>query len=67
MFRRVLLAIFLVVTNIKEKFPIDAIVVIDGGGFKRGAIKWVKSQIGSRLLDVFSMSDFHKWVNEGNL
>ena len=55
------------VQNIKERFPIDSVVVIDGGGFKKGAIKWVKSQIGGRLLDVFSMSDFHKWVNEGNL
>lgn len=55
------------VKNINEKFQIDAIVVIDGGGFKKGAIKWVKNQIGGRLLYVFSMSDFHKWVNEGNL
>jgi hypothetical protein len=55
------------VSNIKERFPINAIVVIDGGGFKKGAIKWVQSQIDGKLLNVFSMSDFHKWVNKGNL
>jgi hypothetical protein len=26
------------VKNIKERFPIDSVVVIDGGGFKKGAI-----------------------------
>lgn len=55
------------VDNIKLKFPIDAIIIIDGGGQKKGAIEWVKKQIGDRLLDVFSMSDFQKWVNKGNL
>jgi hypothetical protein len=55
------------VQNIKEKFPINAIIIIDGGGFKRGAIEWVRSQIGGRLINVFSMSDFQKWVNKGNL
>jgi hypothetical protein len=57
---------FLVI-NIKEKFPFDAIIIIDGGGQKKGAIEWVKNQIGGRLLNVFSMTDFHKWVNKGNL
>ena len=55
------------VSNIKNRFPFDAIVVIDGGGFKKGAINWVKNQIGGHLLNVFSMADFHKWVNKGNL
>ncbi len=55
------------VKNIKEKFSIKAVIVIDGGGQKKGAIEWVKNQIGGNLLDVFSMSDFQKWVNKGNL
>lgn len=55
------------VKNIKEKFPADAIVIIDGGGFKKGAIEWVKKEIGGRLLNVFSMVDFQKWVNKGNI
>jgi len=55
------------VNNIKQKFPIDAIIIIDGGGQKKGAIEWVKTQIGGRLLNVFSMSSFQKWVNNGNL
>lgn len=55
------------VQNIKTRFPADTIVIIDGGGFKTGAINWVKSQIEGRLIDVFSMADFQKWVNKGNL
>lgn len=55
------------VKNIKTKYPYDAIVVIDGGGQKSGAIKWMKDQIGGRLKNVFSMAEFHKWVNTGNL
>nr|WP_320160896.1 PD-(D/E)XK nuclease superfamily protein [uncultured Methanoregula sp.] len=55
------------VQNIKEKFPTDAIVIIDGGGSKKGAIEWVKSQIGGKLINVFGMMDFQKWKNNGNL
>ncbi len=55
------------VHNIKEKYPIDAIMLIDGGGHKKGAIEYVKNQIGGRLVNVFSMSEFQKWVNKENL
>jgi len=55
------------VDNIKLKFPIDAIIIIDGGGQKKGAIEWVEKQIGGHLLNVFSMSSFQKWVNNDNL
>ena len=55
------------VNNIKQKFSLDAVIIIDGGGQKKGAIEWVKKQIGGHLVDVFSMADFQKWVNKGNL
>ncbi|UZE92215.1 MAG: hypothetical protein IB616_05780 [Methanosarcinales archaeon] len=32
------------VANIKEKFPCPSIVVLDGGGYKSGAEKWLRNQ-----------------------
>lgn len=55
------------VSNIKEVFPCRAIIVIDGGGYKKGALKWLKNQTNLKLIGVFSLSEFLKWVNKGNL
>ncbi|MEC4985189.1 MAG: PD-(D/E)XK nuclease superfamily protein [Oscillatoria sp. PMC 1068.18] len=51
--------------NIQNCYPAPAIVVIDGGGMKPGAIKWLKSQVGSNqnLLGVYGLMDFVVWAN----
>lgn len=55
------------VHNIKEKLPYAAIILLDGGGYKPRAETWLKAQIDKKLLGVFSMGEFTKWSNLGNL
>lgn len=55
------------VLNIKEQFPCPAIIVIDGGGYKPGAEKWLRSQIDDKLLHVFNIREYITWVNNGAL
>ena len=55
------------VLNIKKKSPIPCIIVIDGGGYKQEAYKWLKNQIGGNLTGVFNMSEFTKFVNNNNI
>jgi len=55
------------VLNIRKIFPCKAIIIIDGGGYKKGALKWLKNQIDIKLIGVFNVSEFLKWVNKGNL
>ncbi|AFB31646.1 DNA adenine methyltransferases (MboA)-like domain protein [Rickettsia rhipicephali str. Ect] len=42
----------------------DTIIIIDGDGYKKEALKWLKDQVGSNLIEVFSMSEFTSWVNK---
>jgi PD-(D/E)XK nuclease superfamily domain len=54
--------------NIQTKYGTPTIVVLGGGGYKKGAEKWLRSQAGQgNLLFVFSMEQFAAWVNKGNL
>lgn len=55
------------VINIQTKYPYKTILILDGGGYRKGAEKWVRSQIGNNLLHVFSMVEFQTWVNKGGL
>jgi len=55
------------VANINERYPSPAMIVIDGGGFKKGAVDWLANQRGENLLEVLTMQQFQKWVNEGNI
>lgn len=55
------------VHNIKEQFPCSAIIVIDGDGYKKGAIKWLRSQVDDKLLHVFNIREYITWVNDGGL
>lgn len=55
------------VLNIKEIFPCPAIIVIDGGGYKEGALNWLKNQVDNQLIGVFDLSGFLKWANSGGL
>lgn len=52
------------VVNIKEKYQYDTILVLDGGGYKKGAEEWIRSQVGENFKHVFNMPEFQKWVNK---
>jgi hypothetical protein len=60
--------------NCIEAMPEDyIIIVIDGGGFKEGAVKWLretakqnkynKADIGKKIL-VFTLAEFMAWANK---
>jgi len=55
------------VQNIKEKFPCPAIIIIDGNGYRQGALNWLKQQIDDKLIGVFNIVDFFKWANREDL
>ena len=63
--------------TVDEKFPYlvhnvyaseyDTILVIDGGGYRPGALEWLRYMQRDNLLHIFHMVDFQSWVNRGNL
>lgn len=53
--------------NIKEKYPCSTIIILDGGGYKPAANKWLRSQIGGNLIGVFNMVEFMTYVNKDGL
>jgi hypothetical protein len=56
------------VLNIQMKYQSPTILILDGGGYKKGAERWIRSQVGhGNFLAVFNMPEFAKWVNNGNL
>lgn len=58
---------FLVVNIMKTGVP--TVVLIDGGGYKKTALAWLKNQVDDRraLIGVWTMADFQKKVNDGFL
>lgn len=53
------------VENIRTVYPCTTIIIIDGQGFRPGAIRWVKSQAGhGRLFAAFSIVEFLTWSNQ---
>lgn len=55
------------VANIRECYPYPTCVVIDGPGFRPGAIAWLKRQKDRKVVDVLRMTEFQVWVNNGGL
>ncbi|GET42615.1 PD-(D/E)XK nuclease superfamily protein [Microseira wollei] len=51
--------------NIQNCYPAPAIVLLDGGGMKPGAITWLKQQVAANqnLLAVHTLSSFIIWAN----
>lgn len=55
------------VLNIQQRHPHKTVVLLDGGGYKKQAETWLRSQVGNNLLHVFNMGEFQKWCNKGNI
>lgn len=57
-----------VVFNI-VKTGIPTIILLDGGGYKPAAQKWLQEQVNPKgaLIGVWTMAEFHKQVNNGFL
>lgn len=53
------------VLNIKQNYPYETMVVIDGGGHTKGAIKWIHKQQGGRIKMVCDMAKLMKLANNG--
>lgn len=51
------------ITNLKEKSQFDSLIVIDGGGYREGAVVWMKEQVDDKLIGVFSYTEFMIWSN----
>lgn len=54
------------VLNIR-KSPYKTILLLDGGGYRPGAEKWVRAQVDEELLHVFNAEQFLNWISKGNL
>jgi PD-(D/E)XK nuclease superfamily domain len=49
-------------------YQTPTILVLDGGGYNKGAEKWVCSQAGtSKFLAVYNKKQFVDWIKQGNL
>lgn len=64
--------------SVEEKYPFEVlniqkddyptIIVLDGGGYSKGAEGWLKGQAGkNRLLHVFSFGELQKFASKGKL
>lgn len=64
--------------SVEEKYPFevlsiqqgeyDALIVLDGGGYSKGAEQWLRGQAGrNRLKHVFSQGEFQRYASRGNL
>lgn len=56
------------ILNINMQYKCPTILLLDGGGYKPGAERWIRSQMGNgNLLHVFNMREFAAWVNKDHL
>lgn len=55
------------IINIQTRYPHKTILVLDGGGYKKGAEEWIRNEVGNSLIAVYSMAEFQTWVNKGGL
>lgn len=50
--------------NLSEKSKYPFAIVLDGGGYKPGAYRWLRRQVGGKFVALLSMADFHTWINK---
>ncbi len=55
------------VHNIREKYPCSTIILLAGGGYKKGAEEWLRAQEDDKLFHVFNMEEFMRWANSNEL
>lgn len=55
------------IKNIQEHYPHDTVLVLDGGGYTKQTERWIRNQVGGKLLQVFNMSEFQKWANKDGI
>ncbi len=55
------------ILNIQHKYPHKTMLVLDGGGYKKGAENWMRSQVGNNLLAVMNMSEFQTYANKDKI
>lgn len=64
--------------SVDEKYPFevlninqgeyDTIIVLDGGGYSKGAATWLRGQAGNnRLKHVFSQGEFQRHASRGSI
>ncbi len=64
--------------SVEEKYPFEAlsiqqgeypaVILLDGGGYSKGAEQWLKSQAGrGQLRHVFNQGEFQRFVSRGEL
>ena len=51
------------VSNIKQNYQYETIIVLDGGGYTKGAEKWLKNQANGKIKKVISLAEFIKLGN----
>ena len=62
--------------SVEEKYPFEVlsirqniyptIILLDGGGYSKGAEAWLKAQVDDyKLLHVFNMGEFQKYASKG--
>ncbi len=56
---------FLVLSIKKSSY--GTILLMDGGGYRKGAEKWVRNQVDDKLLHVFNVDEFLTWISQGNI
>jgi len=52
------------VLNIKEVFPLPTIIVLTGEGYRPGAERWLKRQVGGPLRAVMNLVQFVTWMRK---
>lgn len=54
------------IENIKRQYPCETILIIDGEwmrkGIGRNAFEWAKTQIGGKLIAVYTFTEFATWA-----
>ncbi len=55
------------VTNIQRRFTYKTVVVLDGGGYRPCAEKWLRDQVCDNLVAVYDMRQFQTWANNGGI
>ena len=55
------------VRNIRDKYPCSTIILLAGGGYKKGAEEWLRAQEDDKLFHVFNMEEFMRWANSNEL